>query len=335
MLFRSPLPTRRLLSTLLSRRFTSALQQQQQQQQPPSQSQSQPQPVKKVHRSRRALFYVPASDEKKIKKATTLAADCICLDLEDGVATNRKQEAREEIVRFLTNDRSAFGSSEVLVRINAIRSGFEHQDLLSLEPVLQQIDGILIPKVESPDDVNLVANYLEKKGRKDGSEPQVIIAQIESAKALVELRQICSNSSPRLDALVYSSEDICADIGMTRTPSAKELLYSRSRVVTFAAAYELQPIDMVCVNYKDLDQLRLECKEGSQMGYHGKQAIHPIQLSVIYESFRPPPHLVSLAQRIVEANRIHQEKGQGAFSLDGLMIDLPMVKWAQNLLRKI
>eukprot|EP01100_Stratorugosa_tubuloviscum_P014816 TRINITY_DN8123_c0_g1_i1.p1 TRINITY_DN8123_c0_g1~~TRINITY_DN8123_c0_g1_i1.p1 ORF type:complete len:324 (-),score=139.61 TRINITY_DN8123_c0_g1_i1:124-1095(-) len=284
---------------------------------------------KKTFNLRRALFYVPGNDERKIQKAKKLDLDCVCLDIEDGVAENRKALAREIINETLKKEAHCFGRAEKAIRINSLNSNFFEQDLISLIPILNQIDSIVLPKVENDSQISFISNWLDQQNHPNIS----LIAQIESAKGLVNLKEICT-ASTKLQALIYSSEDLCADMGMTRTREAKELLYSRSRLVTYSIAFKLQPIDMVHINFRNLDELKEESIEAAQMGFTGKQAIHPDQIPIIYEAFRPPQHIIEFAQRIIEASKQKLEEGSGAFSVDGVMVDAPLIKWAARILSK-
>ncbi|GAM26223.1 hypothetical protein SAMD00019534_093980, partial [Acytostelium subglobosum LB1] len=282
---------------------------------------------------RRVLFNVPGSDKRKVAKAVGLSnkIDSIVLDIEDGVAINQKQEARDEIARSVVNDK--YITSEVLVRVNGVDSGLLEADLEMLAKVASYIDGIVVPKVDDAAHLQyvtaLLRHYKFKKQLK-------ILASVESARSLVHLKEICNyhrlaNEESQLDALIFASEDYCADTGITRTPEAQELLYARSHVVNHAIASGLQAIDMVCINYKDPDYLRREASEGIRMGFHGKQAIHPNQIDIICELYRPSPQKFDFASRIIEQNEVFQAQGKGAFELDGKMIDMPMVKWAKNI----
>jgi citrate lyase subunit beta-like protein len=287
--------------------------------------------IKKIQnrKPRRVLFNVPGSDERKITKAAGLQLDCVVLDLEDGIAINQKDNARQMIRESL--NKINFGSAERCLRMNSVRSGFEKADLDAIAPVFDKLDTIVLPKVETVEDVAFVDNYLSTKGN-DNNKRIKILACIESAKAIMNLKEICQ--APRVDGLIFGSEDYSADLGVTRTKTGEELLWVRSAIVTHAKAYRLSAIDMVCIHYKDEAQLRLECKQGYNLGYDGKQAIHPNQVSVIYECYRPPEESIAFAKKIVEANVLHQQDGKGAFEVDGKMIDMPMVRWAYIILQK-
>lgn len=180
-----------------------------------------------------------------------------------------------------------------------------------------------------------------------GRGPLRIVASIESATALWHLGEIAKWKSEGgaeaggiLTALLFAAEDYCADTSVIRSRSRLELLYARSQVVTAAKAFGLEAIDMVCVNYKDLDYLRDECDDGRRLGFDGKQAIHPSQVKVIHDIFMPTEQEILRAARIVHMMYQSHEANRGAFGLDvedekggKEMIDAPMLKQAENTLR--
>lgn len=279
--------------------------------------------------ARRALLYMPGDDMRKIRKATTLGVDCICMDMEDGVAINRKADARRTIVEaLLTVD---FGASERLARINAVGSGFEEDDLREVLPA--RPDGIVIPKVAHPDQIRfvsrIIAEYENRNGWPIGGICLLIL--VESAVGVVNLPQIAS-CDPRLQAIIFGAEDYAGDIGAIRTRPGWEIFYARSAVVTYAAANDLQAIDMVYIDFQDTEGLRIEAEEGSRMAYSGKQIIHPNQVQPVQEAFTPDPDAIAYAQRVLQAFEENQRLGIGAFALDGKMIDAPIMKAARRTL---
>ncbi len=282
-------------------------------------------------RARRALLYMPGDDLHKIQKAITLGVDCICMDIEDGVALNRKAQARETIVGALqTLD---FRRSERLVRINPVGSGMEEEDLRAVLPA--RPDGIVIPKVGTSEQVRWVSEQIEHYERQRGW-PEggiVLLALIETARGVVNLREIAS-SDPRLQALIFGAEDLAGDIGAVRTRAGWEIFYGRSATVTHAAAFGLQALDMVFMDLKDIEGLRAESAEGARMAYTGKQAIHPNQVGPVQEAFSPSDEAVAHALRVVETAAQHQAAGAGAFALDGKMVDAPVVKAAEWVLER-
>jgi len=286
-------------------------------------------------RSRRALLYMPGDDLHKIRKATTLNVDCICMDMEDGVALNRKAEARQTILTAL--ETLDFGRSERMVRINAVGSGLETDDLQAVFTAGPHIrpDSIVTPKVESAEQVRWVSAQIAQAEQRHawpaGGIGMVIL--VETALGIVRLAEILS-ADPRLQAVVFGSEDLAGDIGAVRTPEAWEIFYARSAIVTHAAAFHLQAIDMVYVNFRDPEGLRAEALQGARMGYVGKQIIHPSQVQPTQAAFTPSPEAVAHARRVVEAFEAHQNEGRGAFDLDGKMVDMPILKAALGVLER-
>jgi len=287
-------------------------------------------------RARRALLYMPGDDRHKIEKALTLGVDCICMDLEDGVALNRKTAARRSVAAALRD--LDFGLCEKLVRINPVGSGLETEDLEAILPF--RPDGVVLPKVESPEQTQWASGKIEAAELAHGWPVHSIrmIIIIETPKAILNLKEIAahphSGGFPRLEALIFGAEDLAASLGAVRTREAWEVFYARSAVVTAAAAFGLQAIDMVSVDFKNLDALREEALFGARMGYTGKQIIHPNQIAPVQEAFTPDDESIAQAKRLVEAFESFQKEGKGAFALDGRMIDMPLVKAAQNVLER-
>ena len=174
--------------------------------------------------SRRALLYMPGDDWKKITKAITLGVDCICMDMEDGVAVNKKAEARATIAKALRE--LDFGKSEKLARINAVGSGMEKEDIEAVLP--SHPDGIVIPKMESLEQIQWASEIIEAAELKNGWPMNSIrmVVGVETAKGILNLKEIASH--PRLDALIFGGEDFAASIGARRTRDAVELLYRAS-----------------------------------------------------------------------------------------------------------
>jgi citrate lyase beta subunit len=280
--------------------------------------------------SRRALLYMPGDDWKKITKSITLGVDCICMDMEDGVAINRKAEARATIAKALQE--LGFGKSEKLARINSVGSGWEKDDIGAVLP--HHPDGIVIPKIESYDQIEWGSNMIESAELKNGWPVNSIrmLVGVETARGILNLKEIASH--PRLDGIIFGGEDFAASIGATRTPEAVELLYAREAVVTACAAYDLQAIDIVTIDFKNLDVVRAESEFGARLGYTGKQIIHPAQVEPVQSAFTPNDEAIAYAKRVVEAFEASQKEGKGAFALDGKMIDLPLLKNAQKVLER-
>lgn len=292
----------------------------------------------RMERPRRSLFSVPGADPRKIQKAQSLGADAVVLDLEDGVALDKKDDARQLVVQTLQDMGCSFGSSELCVRMNGLQT--REMALRDLESILpcQRLQAIVIPKVEAASDVHFVSRMIDaiRGSLYPDNHPAAdvrIIAAVETARGMLNLREI-AQSDPRLDALVFASEDYCADLEMIRTPEALELLYARSCIVTTAKAYGLQAIDMVHIDFRNMDDLKEECRRGREMGFTGKQAIHPNQVSIIHDSFSPSRKDIGFARRIVQRYEATTSEGVGACVVDGIVVDAPVFKWATKVLKR-
>jgi len=253
------------------------------------------------------------------------------MDMEDGVALNRKDDARRAIVEALqTLD---FGRSERLARLNAVGSGLEERDLTAVLPA--KPDGIVIPKVENAAQVlkihKLIETYEAAAGLPEGRIALLVV--VESARGIVNLAEI-AGAAPRLQAIIFGAEDFAGDIGATRTPAGWEVFYARSALVTHAAAFNLQAIDMVYIDFKDTEGLAREAQAGAAMAFSGKQVIHPAQVAPVQQAFTPNEAEIEYAQSVLRAFEAHQVAGKGAFALDGKMIDAPIIKAALRVLRR-
>jgi len=277
-------------------------------------------------RARRALLYMPGDDMHKIRKATTLGVDCVCMDLEDGVASSQKATARSVILEALES--LEFNRSECLVRINPVGFGLEIEDLDVILP--GQPDGIVIPKVDGADQILWVSDRISRaEDEHDWPAGTIkLFPIVESSRGIINLEEICI-STERLQALIFGAEDLANDLGATRTRDGWEIFHARSQVVLYAAAHGLQAIDMVYVDFKDLQGLKQEAKQGAYLGFSGKQIIHPSQVDPVQECFTPGEDEIEHARRIIRAYERHQELGTGAFAFEGKMIDAPIVKRAR------
>ncbi|KAK7530555.1 citrate lyase-like protein subunit beta [Phyllosticta citricarpa] len=294
---------------------------------------------------RRGLLYVPGSSSKMIEKSRALNVDTIAYDLEDSVTPDKKEEARFNLRKLFEQPRPQ-GIREQAVRINSIDSGLAERDLLEVLKA-PNIDAVVIPKVNSKTDLRLVTDIIRHalpdrhpSGDQHAGlvkEPLRIIALIESAKAVMDLRRICRGSR-YLSGLIFAAEDFALDLSITRTPSLREFLYARSAIVTACRGFNLpSAIDLVCTAYKGeqgLQTLREECIDGKRLGFNGKQLIHPSQVEVCQQVYGPQMDETEWAVRVVIANEKADAAGRGAWTLDGKMIDRPVVGKAEALVKK-
>lgn len=204
-----------------------------------------------------------------------------------------------------------------------------------------------MPKVNSASDLHFVTDVIRHTlpsrhpSTPPSSPPETppinILALIESAKALSDLSSICK-ATPYLSGLIFAAEDFALDLSLTRTPSLTEFLYARSAIATACRAHDLpSTIDLVCTSYKgDSGQKTLEeeCLGGKGLGFNGKQCIHPSQVEIAQRSFAPDEKEVEWAVRIVIADEKADKQGRGAWTLDGKMIDVPVVRKAKATVSK-
>jgi citrate lyase beta subunit len=284
-----------------------------------------------IMRIRRALLFMPGDDRHKIEKGAGLNVDSVIMDLEDGVALNNKAAARDTIAAALRE--VDFGRTERLVRINPVGSNLEIDDIRLT--VAAQPDGYVLPKVESPEQIQAVAAKLETFESMNDWTPGSIrlLPIIETARGVINLRNI-AESSDRLDALIFGAEDLAGNIGATRTPEGWEVFYARSAVVIHAKAAGLQAIDTPFIALDDTPGLIAQTEAALKMGYTGKLAIHPRQIEPIQAVFTPSMEEIQRARRLISAHAQHQAVGRGAFALDGKMVDMPMIRAAESVLAR-
>jgi len=285
-------------------------------------------------RTRRALLFMPGDDRKKIEKGASMNVDSVIMDLEDGVALSRKSEARAVTSAALRE--ISFGHTERLVRINPVLDDpslwfHDIQETIEAHP-----DGYVLPKVDHAEQIQRVAVHLTRAERQYGwMEGSIrLLAILETAQGIVNMKDI-ADADPRLSALIFGAEDLAGDIGATRTPDGWEVFYARSKLVIFAKAKGLQAIDTPFIDLgTDDSMLRADAEQALYMGFTGKLAIHPKQVSVIQDVFTPSEEQIARAKALIAAHNDHQAHGQGVFAYEGRMVDMPMVKSAEAILAR-
>ncbi|UCE59703.1 MAG: HpcH/HpaI aldolase/citrate lyase family protein [Phycisphaerales bacterium] len=278
-------------------------------------------------RFRRSRLYLPGNEPKFAINAGVHQPDGIILDLEDSVAPPQKDEARLIVRNALrTID---FKGAERMVRINQGDRGLEDLDFI----VPHNVHLLLIPKVESAEQVRVVdARTREILHERRINTRVYLMPIVESALGALRAFEIAS-ATDRVVALTIGLEDYTADIGTARTKEAWESFWARSQVVNAARAAGVQPIDSVFSDVADTEGLRRNVLESKSLGFDGMGCIHPRQIAVIHEAFAPADEELAKARRIVEAFEEAQRRGLGVVSLGSKMIDPPVVKRAQRVVR--
>jgi citrate lyase beta subunit len=282
-------------------------------------------------RLRRSVLFMPGDSPRKIEKAAALDVDVVVMDLEDGVAAARKEEARRSIVDALKH--LDFGRTERWVRINVPTGDLFRADIE--QTAAGQPDGYMIPKVSSAEDVRRVERVLEAVEAEVGGgtwRPR-LMALVETARGVVNAFEI-AQSSERLVALLFGAEDFAGDVGAERTVEGAEVAYARGAVVVAAKAAGIEAIDTLCTDLKSTEVLARDSVAGRRMGYDGKMCIHPKHVDTIHRAFDPTAEQIAHAARLVAAFEAHQERGAGVFDFEGKMVDMPMVRAAEKVLAR-
>ena len=293
-------------------------------------------------RVRRSLLIAPAHKENLLAKLAASSADVCILELEDGVHPSLKDVARASAARLLVE--LDWGVRERIVRINRVTSAAGEADIAALAAA--RPDGILLPKVESEQEIRRAAELLSAAESAAGvGEGTVRIwSMIETAKGLTRAEEICA-ADPRMTGLIFGVGDFGADIAVKRlsigsfrrfpAPS-HEYLYGRGRVVAAARAAEIDPIDVGHSTFGDAEGTRRTAEISAQMGFAGSVVFHPRQVPIINEAFTPAEEDLAWATRVVEEIKAEAAKAEAnaVVVVDGEMIDGPFLINAQDILAR-
>jgi len=274
--------------------------------------------------ARRTVLFSPGDQPELLRKAPRSGADVVVFDLEDAVAPARKEAAREA-VRDAAIDVDP--SCELCVRINPVRNGGRTDVRAVLADERTGVDSVMLPKVQSPTDVGTLANVLAEH---DCALP--VLALLETASGVLEAQAIAS--AEPTDAVLLGAEDLAADVGATRTDEGVEILHARQQVVLAASHAGVDAIDTLYTDYEDTEGLREDTAFGRDLGFDGKMAIHPAQVPVINDAFTPDEETIQWARTVVDARDEAEDEDRGVFAVEGEMIDAPLIRQAEEVLRR-
>ena len=278
-------------------------------------------------RLRRSRLYVPGDQAKLIINAGLFKPDGIILDLEDAVAPDEKQSTRY-LVRNALREVDFFGA-ERMVRINQLPMGLEDIDFI----VPHGVHTVLIPKCEYAETVQEVeARIQELQIKHKTKAPIFLMPIIESALGINNAYRIAMASTNTV-ALTIGLEDYTADICAERTLEGRESFFARCQIVNAARAADIQPIDSVFSDVGNEDGLKASIAEAKSLGFEGKGCIHPNQIPIVHAGFAPSEKEIAKAKKISLAMKDAQEKGTGVISLGTKMIDPPVFKRAERVLK--
>ncbi len=273
---------------------------------------------------RRTRLYIPGNNPHLVENAGLYGADVVILDLEDSVPITQKFDARILVKYSLQN--VDFGKSEKWVRINGINTPYWKKDI---EEILPYCDVINLPKVESLDDVDTADEEMSLIEDENGIEPRKLVPIIETVRGLKNAREIATH--PRVVALAWGGEDLTADLGIPRK-KALILDYVRAEIVLAAKAEKKQALDTVFSDVRNMDTLYQYAQRARYMGFDGIGVIHPNQIEVVHRAFRPTEDEIEEARKIIKAAKEAEREGKAVISLNGRMIDPPVVERARKIL---
>ena len=268
----------------------------------------------------RSLLFAPASRADVLAKLPRSNPDGVVIDLEDAVPADGKVAARENARKLGRELAVAHPDLAVYVRVNAVPTEWFAADVA--DACVPELAGIVVPKLESPDEVDTVAAALTAADL-GGLH---VVAGAETAAGVERAQEICR---PPVAACYFGAEDFVADIGGVRTESNLEVLYARSRVVLAARITGVLPIDQVVPAFGDDARFLDDAAQGRALGYQGKLCIHPAQVPLANRAFSPSAEEVDRAQRLLAAYDAAVARGEAAIAFEGQMVDEPLARHAR------
>jgi citrate lyase subunit beta/citryl-CoA lyase len=278
---------------------------------------------------RRTMLYVPGNNAAMVRDAGIYKTDCIMFDLEDSVSITEKDSARFLVFQALTS--LSYPGKELVVRINDPRGPDGKADLEAIVRTRKAV--IRLPKTETADDVIYCASLIESIEKHQGIEvgSTRMMAAIESTAGVLNAKEIAL-ASKRLVGIALGAEDYVTDLKTTRSPEGIELLFGRSMVLLAARAAGIDAIDTVYSDVNNEEGLRKETILIKQLGFDGKSIINPRQIKIVHEVFTPSEKEIKNALAVLEAILEAERRGSGVISLNGKMVDKPVVTRAENVL---
>jgi len=279
---------------------------------------------------RRSLLFVPGNSPGMLLNGCVFGADSVIFDLEDAVSPDEKDAARILVRNAL--ETLDYYDIERIVRINSIQTPFWKKDLEMIIPA--KPDLIMPPKIQGKEEIKEIDDYISGLEKNKGLPLGKIkfIPLIETALGVEKAFDIAQASS-RVEALFLGAEDLTADLGAKRTKESKEIFYSRSRIVVAAKAAGIAAIDTPFTDVNDEEGLIQDAVFAKEMGFDGKAVISPRHIEDVNRTFTPSEEEIKYAQRVISTIERAEKEGKGVVSLDGKMIDAPIVERAKQVLK--
>lgn len=280
-------------------------------------------------RLRRSVLSVPADNQRALAKVRELAADAVIFDLEDSISPDRKAAARDALVRHLAGNRP---QGETVIRVNAAGSGFGEADLAAA--LAARPDAILLPKVESPADIQGALDWLSER---DTPDELRLWAMIETPRGVVNgpaIAETGRTSGGRLDCFVVGLNDLRKETGVPALPGRTYLVPWLMQILLAARGSGLDAIDAVFNDFRDPEGFEAECRQGRDMGFDGKMLIHPAQIDAANRHFAADEAAVEEARAIIEAFALPDNAGKGVINLHGRMVERLHLEQAMKIAAK-
>ncbi|HET7163995.1 MAG TPA: CoA ester lyase [Pseudolabrys sp.] len=268
-------------------------------------------------RPRRSVLYMPGSNARALEKAKTLPVDGVIVDLEDSVAPEAKETARKQAADAVKA--GGFGGREVFIRVNGVDSPWHADDLSAAARAAP--DVILVPKVSSPDTLELIGRRLLDMGTDRKTR---VWAMIETPLAIFNILSIAAearDSETRLSGFVMGTNDLAKDTRARLVPGRAPMLPWLSMCVAAARIHGIDILDGVYNDIGNADGFINECRQGVDLGFDGKTLIHPSQIEPCNTAFSPSPAEVEWARKMIKAFDLPENKGKGVVSIDGRMVE--------------
>ena len=278
---------------------------------------------------RRSLLFIPGNNPAMLQNCDVFDSDAVIFDLEDAVSVTEKDAARELVSQYLKSLTHTM-PMEIVVRINGLDTEYHKADLQAI--VSDRIDTVMLPKA-SVKYLNELDKLLTQEEKAKGMKKHIaVIPIVELTQSVLEIEGIVA--CPRVNGVLLGAEDLSGDLGVMRTRQGNEILYPRMRLAYACSAYKIDAIDTPFTDTNDNEGLKEDCHFVNNLGFNAKAAIHPNQVPFINGIFVPERKSIEWALRVEEAAKNAAAKGLGVFSLDGKMVDKPVIQRAQKILEK-
>jgi citrate lyase subunit beta/citryl-CoA lyase len=274
-------------------------------------------------RPRRSMLYVPGCNTRYLEKARIVPADSVILDLGDPILISAKESSRQNVVDAVKQ--GGFGSSEVVIRINALNTPWGHDDIRAVANI--GADAILFSNIESRQDV---LNSIEALDQAGGQNLPVMV-MIASPLAVLHAEEIAS-ASDRIACMIMATSDLTSQLHAHTTRDRLPLLTSLSMVILAARAHNRAVVDGINSHFKDIESFEYACRLGRDMGFDGKSMVHPLQLTYANDAFTPKPSEVKTAREIISALSLANAAGRGTVVVNDRLVEHHHVEAAQRLL---